>query len=182
MPGDSAATRRRILDAAIAEFAEHGIAGARIDRIAAGSGNNKALIYKYFGNKDQLFDAVFDAIVVRTMNDVPIDADDLPGYAGRLWDRYRARPELLRLGDWDALERGGAGMQTRSVRAATAEKTAAIADGQRRGSVDPALPAAALLGILLAVCRTNPLAEDAQAQREAVVTTVQRIVGVSEKN
>ena len=181
MPGDANATRRRILDAAIAEFAEHGIAGARVDRIADASGNNKALIYKYYGNKDQLFDAVFDAIVVQTMNDVPIDADDLPGYTGRLWDWYRARPELLRLGDWDALERGGAGMKAQAVRAATAKKAQAIAEAQQRGSVDPTLPAATLLVLLLAICRTSPIAGSAQGHREAVVATVRRIVATSGK-
>ncbi len=35
MPRDSEATKRRLLEAAAAEFAERGIAGARIDRIAA---------------------------------------------------------------------------------------------------------------------------------------------------
>lgn len=182
MPGDATATRRRILDAAIAEFAEHGIAGARVDRIAAASGSNKALIYKYYGNKDQLFDAVFDTIVVRTMNDVPIEADDLPGYAGRLWDWYQARPELLRLGDWDTLERGGVGMTAEAARQAAAQKTEAIAEAQRRGLVDASLPPATLLGLLLAICRTNPVAAaDPEAHREAVVTTVRRIVAIPPK-
>ncbi len=182
MPGDAAATRRRILDAAIAEFAEHGIAGARVDRIAAASGSNKALIYKYYGNKDRLFDAVFDTIVVQTMNDVPITADDLPGYAGRLWDWYQARPELLRLGDWDTLERGGSGMAAEAARQAAAEKTEAIAEGQRRGLVAASVPPATLLGLLLAICRTKPVASvTRETHREAVVTAVRRIVTITAK-
>ena len=47
----------RILDAATAEFSARGIAGARVDRIADAAACNKALLYSYFGNKDQLFDA-----------------------------------------------------------------------------------------------------------------------------
>jgi AcrR family transcriptional regulator len=105
MPRDAEATKRRLLDAAAAEFAERGIAGARIDRIAAAAGANKALIYTYFGNKDDLFDAVFTALVVDTVHDVPIDVDDLPAYAGRLFDRNLSHPLVLRLAIWRSLER-----------------------------------------------------------------------------
>ncbi len=57
---DAAATRQRLIDAARAEFAQYGIAGARVDRIATNAGANKAQIYNYFGSKDRLFDAVWD--------------------------------------------------------------------------------------------------------------------------
>ena len=52
-------TKRRILAAATEEFTKYGIAGARVDRIAAAARSNKAMLYAYFGNKEQLFDAVF---------------------------------------------------------------------------------------------------------------------------
>ena len=55
---DAQATRRRLLDAACAEFAQYGMAGARVERIAEAAGSNKAQIYHYFGGKAQLFDAV----------------------------------------------------------------------------------------------------------------------------
>ena len=48
MKRDAQATRQRIFDAATAEFAQYGIAGARIDRIAAAAGSNKAMIYHLF--------------------------------------------------------------------------------------------------------------------------------------
>src|SRR2546427_7100221 len=47
------------------------LAGARVDRIAELAGCSKALIYDYFGNKDQLFDAVYDALVVAFVQEVP---------------------------------------------------------------------------------------------------------------
>src|SRR5712691_1278983 len=50
---------RRILAAATEEFTKHGIAGARVDRIAAAANSNKAMLYAYFGNKEQLFEAAF---------------------------------------------------------------------------------------------------------------------------
>lgn len=51
-------TRKLLLDAAIAEFAESGYAGARTDRIASDAGVNKQLIFYYFGSKAGLYDAV----------------------------------------------------------------------------------------------------------------------------
>ena len=44
MKRDATATRQRILDHATAEFARYGIAGARVDRIAAAAGSNKAML------------------------------------------------------------------------------------------------------------------------------------------
>ena len=49
-----------ILDAARDEFAEFGLAGARVDRIAERSGINKAMIYYHFGSKEKLYQAVID--------------------------------------------------------------------------------------------------------------------------
>ena len=106
MAGDSEATRRRLLDAATEEFAAYGIAGARVDRIAEAAKSNKAQIYHYFTNKDGLFDAVFNAMCVETVQEVPIDTSDLPEYAGRLFDSYERRPYVQRLATWYRLERG----------------------------------------------------------------------------
>ncbi len=155
MPRDATATRRRILDAAIREFADHGLAGARVDRIADASAANKAMIYRYFGNKEELFDAVFDEIVVQTMNDVPVDGDDLPEYAARLFDRHRERIEPLRVGQWDWLERAASGMQSDTVTKAMADKVRVVADAQKRNVVSDALPAATLLAFVLALSRSN---------------------------
>ncbi len=49
-------TRQRILDAALAEFTEHGSGGARVDRIAKTAGVNKALLYYYFDSKQRLYE------------------------------------------------------------------------------------------------------------------------------
>src|SRR5690349_17933351 len=126
MARDAEATKKRLLEAAATEFAERGIAGARVDRIAAAATANKALIYSYFGSKEELFDAVFNALVVDTVQDVPIDADDLPGYAGRLFDRSLAQPAAVRLALWHSLERGSATMPE-AVVAANKQKVAAVA-------------------------------------------------------
>src|SRR4051812_6951300 len=105
MAGDAHATRQRLLTAASAEFAEHGIAGARADRIAAAAKSNKAQIYHYCGSKDVLFDAVFDNLVTATVRATPLDPADLPGYAAGLFDGYERDPQIPRLATWYRLER-----------------------------------------------------------------------------
>jgi AcrR family transcriptional regulator len=57
---DADMTRQRILKAAKAEFAKHGLAGARVDAIAARAKANKRMIYHYFAGKDDLFRAVLE--------------------------------------------------------------------------------------------------------------------------
>ena len=58
-------TRAAILDAAVREFAQEGIAGARIDAIARAAGVNKALLYYYFHDKEQLYGAALDYVFNR---------------------------------------------------------------------------------------------------------------------
>ncbi|MFJ9370799.1 TetR family transcriptional regulator [Nocardia sp. NPDC101769] len=107
MAYDSAATKERILTAAAAEFAAHGVAGARVDRIAATAKANKRAIYDYFGDKKALFAAVLEQLMTDLAQAVPPgDEKDLGTYAGALFDYHRAHPETLRLLLWEALEMG----------------------------------------------------------------------------
>jgi TetR/AcrR family transcriptional regulator len=57
---DPVATRNKLLAAARHEFAKRGLAGARVDEIAARAGVNKQLVYHYFGDKDALYLAVLE--------------------------------------------------------------------------------------------------------------------------
>jgi TetR/AcrR family transcriptional regulator len=61
----SAETRTRILDVAVREFAAHGLAGARTERIAEAAGVNKALLYYYFSSKDQMYLAAVETVAAR---------------------------------------------------------------------------------------------------------------------
>src|SRR6202048_1495585 len=61
-PRDAAATAERILQSAIAEFAQNGYAGARIDAIARGAEANMRMLYHYFGSKDALYIRVLEAV------------------------------------------------------------------------------------------------------------------------
>jgi len=56
-------TRARILDAAIREFSENGLAGARTEQIADAAGVNKALLYYYFKSKEDLYAAALEQVI-----------------------------------------------------------------------------------------------------------------------
>ena len=154
MARDGAASRRRLLEAAAAEFAEHGIAGARVDRIAAASGVNKAQMYGWFGSKDGLFDAVFDDQLHRIVDSVPFDADDLPGYAVRLYDSYLRAPELIRLTSWNRLERVPTGDLLEGHADLTRPKLDAIARAQEQGRVVPGLRPDEVYSLVIALAGT----------------------------
>jgi AcrR family transcriptional regulator len=62
VPKPAASSRERVLAGATQEFAAHGFAGARIDRIARRVGLNVRMIYYHFGNKDGLYKGVLREI------------------------------------------------------------------------------------------------------------------------
>jgi AcrR family transcriptional regulator len=130
-----AATRDRIVEVATREFAEHGIAGARVERIVAAARTNKAQLYAYFGSKEGLFDAIFAGSLERIVNVVPIDADDLADWAVRLYDEYLRRPDLIRLATWARLERRPVGHLVADADRVDDHKLRAIAGAQAGGAV-----------------------------------------------
>jgi AcrR family transcriptional regulator len=147
-PRDAKATQERLLLAAIDEFAQHGLAGARIDRIAARAEANKRLIYAYFGSKDDLFDAALGRMLGVLTEAVPFTPEDLPGFAGALFDQLAGQPKVLRLATWRDFEREAASEQERASYAA---KVGAIRSAQKAGAVDTAIPPADLLAMLMSL-------------------------------
>ncbi|MGW4382984.1 TetR family transcriptional regulator [Kitasatospora sp. NPDC004531] len=104
MTQDPTSTRQRLLVAAREEFAAHGIAGGRVDRIAELAGVNKERIYGCFGSKQKLFDEVVAAALDELAEAVPLQAGDDPAeYVGRVYDFHRANPALVRLCLWEGL-------------------------------------------------------------------------------
>ncbi|GAA5113997.1 TetR family transcriptional regulator [Alloalcanivorax gelatiniphagus] len=165
MPRDATATVRRILDAAVEEFARHGIAGARVDRMAATAQINKAQLYAHVGNKDALFDAAFAHHVEALIDAVPLTAEDLPGYATRLYDAYVADPALMRLVTWARLERVPTGDLFTDADH-DVSKLDAIRDAQDAGVLDRSYEPVDLWALLVSMASTW-----AQA---AVMTTASR--------
>ena len=107
--GQPEESRAAILKAAVAEFAEHGIAGARTDAIARAAHVNKALLYYYFEDKDALYEAVLDHVFsgmgARVM---PVLESKLPPrrkmleYLRAYFDYIAANPRFPRVvqGEW----------------------------------------------------------------------------------
>lgn len=170
----AADTPRRILDAAADEFAERGLSGARVDRIAERAGANKQRIYAYFGSKDRLFERVVEDRIEQLLDAVPFDAVDLPGYAVRLWEFNLAHPSLVRLLLWHALERPG--VQVGHSQSSHARKVAALR--AVRGD-DDEWPADRLLGQVLALVHGVTLAPgpDLEHTRADLRRAVGRLVG-----
>ena len=105
---DAQATREKILSAARDEFAAHGFAGGRVDRIARVADSNVRMIYAYFGNKSGLFDAALADAITRMAEAVPPIPGDLPRWVGELYDFHQEHPEVLRICLWAQLERAEA--------------------------------------------------------------------------
>jgi len=146
---DAQATQQRLLEAAAEEFSTYGIAGARVDRIAAAANSNKAQIYHYFGSKERLFDAVMNTIVSRTAAQVPIDVNDLAGYAGRLFDRYEDDPRIARLATWYRLERPAEHEQLDVLSETIRDELQQIRQAQKAGILPARYRPADLLNLVL---------------------------------
>lgn len=133
------APKDRVLAAALGEFARHGVAGARVDRIAKAAKTSKERVYAYFRSKEELYVAVAADQLQQVMDSTTLDPSDLPGYVGELFDFYVAHPEMLRLVGWGRLDVGDApsGMGAAGTRALET-KLAAIAQGQADGVLDDA--------------------------------------------
>lgn len=108
----AAATRQRILDAALAEFAAKGLAGARVDEIAARAGANKRMLYAHFGSKEELWLVVLEgAYAAKRAEERAVEVEGLaPAEAmARLIAfnlRYTARhPEFVALLNQENLHR-----------------------------------------------------------------------------
>lgn len=183
-------TRLRVLRAASAEFAEHGVAGARINRIAASAQASKERIYAWFGDKDALFDTVMEQGLDDLAAAVPITTD-LVDYTVRLYDHFVAHPSSQRVAVWAWLHdprEGGAVSDARieSYRA----KIAVIQDAQAQGLADPSWSPPVLLALLLStatswlvapaevlvVAGDAPQALDAAGIRAQLATATRRLV------
>ena len=186
---DGERSKRRLLAAATAEFAAHGIAGARVDRISAAAQVNKAQMYAWFGSKDGLFDAVFATHLHRIVDDVRFTAHDLPGYAVGLYDSYLTDPELVRLASWKRLERTPTGALLAAHPELTSEKVDAIAQAQAEGHIAVGLRPDDVYALVIALAgawspasatftaSTHDSAADHARRRSALRDVVQRALG-----
>lgn len=118
---DPEGMRLRILEAAKQEFAAHGLAGARVDRIAAKAGANKRMLYYHVGKKDDLYLAVLEGAYEKIrVEERGLDLEHLdpPEAIERLisftWNYFLENPEFLALLNTENL--GGARHLKRSTK------------------------------------------------------------------
>lgn len=105
-------TKRQILQAARSAFARHGLAGARVNDIAAAAGANKRMIYYYFTDKEGLYLATLELIYAELsaagetlVLDAP-PAASLARFVDFVWSYYRANPEAIAILNNENLHRG----------------------------------------------------------------------------
>jgi AcrR family transcriptional regulator len=149
---DADRSQSTILAAARDEFAEHGLGGARMDRIAERAGLNKRLIYYYFEDKDKLFQAVLEQayVLIRTEEQKlnllglkPVDA--IRRLVEFTWDYYLAHPEFLSLLNSENLQSARHLQDSERAREMNSPLIATLGEilergrkeGSFRGGVDP---------------------------------------------
>ena len=101
---DPEGMRLRILEAAKQEFAAHGLAGARVDRIAAMAGSNKRMLYYHVGIKEDLYLTVLEGAYEKIRGEereLDLEHLDPPEAIERLidftWNYFVRNPEFLSL-------------------------------------------------------------------------------------
>lgn len=149
---DADRSQATILAAARDEFAEHGLGGARMDRIALRAGLNKRLIYYYFEDKERLFQAVLEQAYghirqeeqgLKLLELKPADA--VRRLVEFTWNYYLAHPEFLTLLNSANLHRArhlDASQQVRETNSPLIVTLGEVLergrkDGSLRGGIDP---------------------------------------------
>lgn len=137
---DPAKNQERILKAATAEFARHGLGGARVDRIAERAGANKRMLYYYYGNKEALFLAVMEASYSRIRNaERSLKLGEIDPVEGirRLveftWAYYLKNPEFLTLLNSENLHQARHIKRSKDIPAMHSPFVATIEDLLKRG-------------------------------------------------
>lgn len=100
----TAELRDAILTAARVEFAQYGLAGARIDRIAKNSNASKDRLYVHFGDKESLFREIVVTDGAEFLLAVGLRPDAVAEFAGDIFDLAQNQPEHLRMITWAHLE------------------------------------------------------------------------------
>lgn len=149
---DAERTRAAILAAATAEFAGHGLSGARVDRIAGRAGTNKRMLYYYFGDKEGLWLAVLETAYAQIRNEEQklhlLDLEPAAGVRALCeftWRYFVAHPEFLSLLNTENLHRARYLKRSTRVRALHSPLVATLSEllvrGHREGvfraGVDP---------------------------------------------
>ena len=103
-----ARTRNRVLDHAEALFLRNGFSRVGMEEVADRAGTGKATVFRHFGSKNALFDAVMDRYFHRVEQRVASVLDERDSNVDKMKMLFvQLASELTRLGDgfWDDLKR-----------------------------------------------------------------------------
>jgi len=174
----------RILVAARQEFAQFGLAGARIDRIATQAHASKERLYAYYSDKASLFQSVLNQNSAEFFESVSLAPENVAGFVGEIYDHALSNPEHIRMLTWARLD--GLAFEHPAGHATPEAKLDAIREAQRLGFVDkvwnPTDLLAILFGIGLAWAQSpNPQVLGATdelraAQKAAAVEAARRLI------
>jgi AcrR family transcriptional regulator len=137
---DPARTMANILEVAMNEFAEKGLAGARIDEIAAATHTSKRMIYYYFQSKEGLYLAALEEAYRRVRStEAELKLDDLdPESALRrlvefTFDHHAGNEAYIRMVMSENINRGQFLAQSTSIQALNLKAISAIEKLYARG-------------------------------------------------
>ncbi|QTF06547.1 TetR/AcrR family transcriptional regulator [Brenneria izadpanahii] len=189
MAWDTEGTKRKILAAAVIEFAKQGPDGTTVERIAKSAGVNKERVYNYFGDKRSLFSAVLRSELAKMAKAMPVAsfaAEDIGEYAGRAYDYHLEHPELSRLMRWEGLTFEDKVPDEEQRREYYGYKIQAVAVGQKEGKLTNTLAADHLAFLILSLAAwwsavpqmarmfAGPESPDEHARRRASVVEAAR--------
>jgi AcrR family transcriptional regulator len=143
--------RGEILAAARAEFAQYGLAGARIDRIARAASASKERLYAHFGDKETLFRDVVATDGAEFFRAVELRPEAVPEFVGGIFDLAQNRPEHDRMITWARLEGFPLDIPEFDEEHPPERAIAALEQAQADGHVDPAWDPQQLLVLLFAI-------------------------------
>jgi TetR/AcrR family transcriptional regulator len=152
MKRDPQRTKKRILEAALREFASKGFAGARIDDIARRARVNKRMLYHYFGDKRDLYREVVGRKLREKTEVTQVTSLDPAEGMPHWYEDVSADPDWLRLLGWDSLDRGpGTAIADREHRLLYEEARQWLRNAQAEGFISPELDPEQLLLALFAL-------------------------------
>ncbi|OOE45382.1 TetR/AcrR family transcriptional regulator [Salinivibrio kushneri] len=164
--------RERLLEVALREFSTHGFRGVSVTVIAKEAGATPAMIHYYFGNKQDLYEAVLQhalgpilAQLEAARSDPPVDEDLLPRFIQGYMRLLAENPAVPSLIVRDVLSPGGQ-MRETFLKGFASRGGSGVRDlvkraqklGKLRADIDPDLATLSLLSMAVFPFVGQPIA------------------------
>lgn len=153
-------TKKKILKAALIEFSQKGLDGARIDNIANTAKVNKQRIYVYFGNKEALYATILKENYMLVVEEeeyfLNLTDKDIPKLAEKILELYfnfhEKTPSFWRMLNWENLNGGKHTQKLNKFRTKSFEHLRMLySKGQEDGEFKPNVSFESFIFILTSV-------------------------------